>query len=130
MHSLRPWTRRTSRAPTTGSKTLAVLPGVGLPREQGRDPVRSGVAHAGCGGKLAKERSEAQAIKEVECQVRTMRSEVIEKFGGAECCLGCTTAMLGGKGVAHSELCRTRMEKHIRRDPTEKERWCSASRKE
>ena len=31
-------------------ETLAVLPRLGLPREQGRDPLRSGVAHAGCGG--------------------------------------------------------------------------------
>ena len=37
--------------------------------------------------------------------------------------------MLGGKGVAHSEECRERMEEHIRRDPTEKERWCTATRK-
>ena len=54
---------------------------------------------------------------------------VIEKFGGTEGCLGCTTAMLGGKGVAHSEQCRERMEEHIRRDPTEKERWHTATRK-
>ena len=31
-------------------ETLAVLLGSGLPREQGRGPVRSGVARAGCGG--------------------------------------------------------------------------------
>ena len=53
---------------------------------------------------------------------------VIEKFGGTEGCLGCTTAMLGGKAFAHSEQCRERMEEHIRRDPTEKERWCTATR--
>ena len=46
-------------------------------------------------------------------------------FGGTEGCLGCTTAMLGGKGVAHSEECRERMEEHIRRDPTEREMVCS-----
>ena len=54
---------------------------------------------------------------------------VIEKFGGTEVCFCCTTATLGGKGVAHSEHCRERMEEHIRRDPTEQERWCTATRK-
>ena len=48
---------------------------------------------------------------------------VIEKFGGTAGCLGCTTAMIAGKGVARSEQCRERMEEHIRRDPMEKERW-------
>ena len=46
---------------------------------------------------------------------------VIETFGGTEGCLGCTTAMLGGKGVAHSEQCGKMMEEHIRRDPTQKD---------
>ena len=45
-----------------------------------------------------------------------------EKFGGTEGCFGCTTAMLGGKGVVHSERCRERIEEHIRKDPTEIER--------
>ena len=46
-------------------RLLQFFPGVGLPREYGRGPFRSGVAHAGCGGEAGqRERGEAQTILE------------------------------------------------------------------
>ena len=45
---------------------------------------------------------------------------VVDKFGGTDGCLGCTTALLGGTGVAHNEQCRERIEKLMRKDPSEK----------
>ena len=46
---------------------------------------------------------------------------VIEKFRG--------TKVASVAQPPCCEQCRERMEEHIRRDPTEKERWCAATRK-
>ena len=54
---------------------------------------------------------------------------VVEKFGGTDGCLGCTTALLEGTGVAHNEQCRECIEKLMWKDPSEKERWCTATRR-
>ena len=41
---------------------------------------------------------------------------VVEKLGGTDGCLGCTTALLGGTGVAHNEQCREPHEEGSERE--------------
>ena len=54
---------------------------------------------------------------------------VVEKFGGTDGVLVAQPLCSEGTGVAHNEQCRERIEKLMRKDPSEKERWCTATRR-
>ena len=42
---------------------------------------------------------------------------VLDKYGMTDGCLGCTMSSMGNAGVAHSEECRRRIDKAMRKDP-------------
>ena len=46
----------------------------------------------------------------------------LSRYGMTEGCMGCTTSAIGGSGVAHSEQCRSRIEREMRKDPGQRER--------
>ena len=54
---------------------------------------------------------------------------LLDKYGVTDSCLGCTSAILGGTGVPHSEECRRRIQRLMREDPEDQGKVREAERK-
>ena len=42
---------------------------------------------------------------------------VVNQYGLTDGCVGCANSTVGGTGILHSEECRRRIEKEMKKDP-------------